>query len=134
MGSKLQKVFPSSSQRKKHDMKIQLNGMETPACEYGCGLIAVTQLKTGRWCCGEGSDDCPEVRRMIKETMKKVGNISSHGGRRAGAGRPKTGQSKQKISVSVDQQTWEKALKKWREKGSRLIDKLLRDYVANARS
>ena len=74
MGSKLQKAFPSSSQRKIHDMKIQLNGMESPACEYGCGLIAVTQLKTGRWCCGEGSDDCPEVRRMIKETMKKVGN------------------------------------------------------------
>jgi len=60
--------------------------------------------------------------------MKKVGNKSNRGGPRPGAGRP-VGQTKAKISVSVDQETLSLALKKWGGKQSPLIEKLLQDYT-----
>ncbi len=60
--------------------------------------------------------------------MKKVGNKSKRGGARTGAGRP-VGQTKAKISVSVDQEILAKALVKWRGKQSPLIEKLLQDYT-----
>lgn len=60
--------------------------------------------------------------------MKKVGNKSARGGARAGAGRP-SGQTKTKISVSVDNEVLAKALRKWKGKSSPLVEKLLRDYT-----
>ncbi len=62
--------------------------------------------------------------------MKKVGNNSktSRGGAREGAGRPK-GQTKKKVSISVDSEIWEKALLKSGAKGSKLVSSLLADYV-----
>lgn len=60
--------------------------------------------------------------------MKKVGNNSNRGGARSGAGRP-VGQTKAKISVSVDQGILSIALKKWGGKKSPLIEKLLQDYT-----
>ncbi len=60
--------------------------------------------------------------------MKKVGNNSKRGGARKNAGRP-AGQTKDKISVSVDRQTLAKAITKWGGKKSPLIEKLLQDYT-----
>ena len=60
--------------------------------------------------------------------MKKVGNISNRGGARKGAGRPE-GQTKEKISVSVDRQILSKALAKWGGKKSPLVEKLLQNYL-----
>jgi len=60
--------------------------------------------------------------------MKKVGKESKRGGARAGAGRPE-GQTKEKISISVDRKTLSVALKKWRGKKSPLFEKLLQDYT-----
>jgi hypothetical protein len=60
--------------------------------------------------------------------MKKVGNKSKRGGLRVGAGRP-VGQTKAKISISVDQENLSVALKKWGGKKSPLIEKLLQDYT-----
>ena len=61
--------------------------------------------------------------------MKKVGNKSNRGGARSGAGRRPTGQTKEKISVSVDRKTLSNALAKWGGKKSPLIEKLLQDYT-----
>jgi hypothetical protein len=60
--------------------------------------------------------------------MKKVGNKSNRGGAREGAGRT-PGQTKEKISVSVDAQVLRKALDKWGGKTSPLVEKLLQDYA-----
>jgi len=60
--------------------------------------------------------------------MKKVGKESKRGGAREGAGRPE-GQTKSKVSVSVDADVLEKALGKWGGKLSPLVEKLLRDYL-----
>jgi hypothetical protein len=60
--------------------------------------------------------------------MKKVGKESKRGGAREGAGRPE-GQTKEKISISVDRKTLSIALKKWGGKKSPLIEKLLQDYT-----
>jgi len=60
--------------------------------------------------------------------MKKVGNKSNRGGAREGAGRPE-GQTKEKISISVNRETLSKALKKWGGKKSPLVEKLLQEYV-----
>lgn len=60
--------------------------------------------------------------------MKKVGKESKKGGARPGAGRPE-GQTKKKVSVSVDEETLESALSKWGGKLSPLVEKLLRSYV-----
>ena len=62
-------------------------------------------------------------------SKKKVGTKSTKGGERPGAGRPASGVTKAKISVSVDKLAWEKALKKWGGKGSRLVEKLVLDYT-----
>lgn len=59
--------------------------------------------------------------------MKKVGKESKKGGARPGAGRPE-GQTKSKVSVSVDSETLETALAKWGGKLSPLVEKLLRSY------
>lgn len=60
--------------------------------------------------------------------MKKVENKSKRGGARPNAGRP-AGQTKDKISISVDSYTLHLALQKWGGKKSPLIEKLLHDYV-----
>jgi hypothetical protein len=60
--------------------------------------------------------------------MKKVGNKSKRGGARQGAGR-RPGQTKDKISISVDAEILSRALKKWGGKKSPLFEKLLRDYL-----
>ena len=60
--------------------------------------------------------------------MKKVGQESKKGGARPGAGRPE-GQTKSKVSVSVDSVTLESALDKWGGKLSPLVEKLLRSYL-----
>ena len=60
--------------------------------------------------------------------MKKVGQESKKGGARPGAGRPE-GQTKSKVSVSVDTDTLEIALNKWGGKLSPLVEKLLRNYI-----
>ena len=61
--------------------------------------------------------------------MKKVGNDSRVGGAREGAGRP-LGQTKTKISVSVDSKTLEGALNCWSGKTSQLVEKLLAQYLS----
>jgi len=60
--------------------------------------------------------------------MKKVGKKSKVGGARPGAGRP-SGQTKEKISVSVDSVVLQRCLEKWGGKTSPLIEKLLREYA-----
>lgn len=62
-------------------------------------------------------------------SKKKVGKESKRGGAREGAGRP-PGQTKEKISVSVDSEVLAKALKKWAGKTSPLVEKLLQDYAS----
>ena len=61
--------------------------------------------------------------------MKKVGKESKRGGHRKGSGRP-PGTTKRKISVSVDQENFDLAIKKWGDKPSKLIDSLIKDYVS----
>ena len=53
---------------------------------------------------------------------------STHGGARAGAGRPK-GVTKLKICVSVDAELWEAAVTRWDGMSSHLVDFLIRQYV-----
>jgi len=53
----------------------------------------------------------------------------THGGRRAGAGLHGCGITKTNISVSVTAKVWETALAIWQEKPSRLVDRLVKDYV-----
>lgn len=60
-------------------------------------------------------------------SKNKVGNKSKRGGAREGAGRP-PGQTKTKISVSVDSEILEKSLEKWGGKKSALIENLLMEY------
>jgi len=62
------------------------------------------------------------------KSKKKVGNKSSVGGAREGAGRPQ-GQTKKKISVSIDSESLEKALNKWEGKTSQLVETLIKDYI-----
>lgn len=65
---------------------------------------------------------------FIESSMKKVGKKSNRGGAREGAGRP-SGQTKRKISVSVDGDILDAALLKWGGKVSPLVEKLLKSYV-----
>lgn len=60
--------------------------------------------------------------------MKKAGKQSKKGGARPGAGRPE-GQTKKKVSVSIDENTLNRAIDKWGDKLSPLVEKLLRSYV-----
>jgi len=63
---------------------------------------------------------------------KKITNKkTAWGGMRNGAGRPKTGETKSKICVSGDQQNWQAAKAKWKDKSSRLVDWLVSRYVAS---
>jgi hypothetical protein len=50
------------------------------------------------------------------------------GGARPGAGRP-PGETKIKICVSVDSETWQSAVNQWKDKGSRLVDRLILAYI-----
>jgi hypothetical protein len=47
-------------------------------CDYGCGRPALTQFKTGAWCCSKRTSACPEnVRKRItarNESMRKIGD------------------------------------------------------------
>lgn len=61
-------------------------------------------------------------------STKKVGKESNRGGARPGAGRPE-GQTRVKISVSVDSKSLESALEHWGGKTSQLVDRLLTEYV-----
>ena len=61
--------------------------------------------------------------------MKKVILKSKRGGVREGAGRP-AGQTKKKISISVDAEILSAALAKWKGKASPLIEKLLQSYLS----
>ena len=60
--------------------------------------------------------------------MKIAGQKSKRGGARAGSGRP-PGQTKKKISISVDEAVLGAALTKWKGKTSALIEKLLQSYL-----
>jgi len=60
--------------------------------------------------------------------MKKVGKESNVGGARPGAGRP-SGQTKSKVSVSIDSDVLRHSLEKWDGKLSPLVEKLLRSYL-----
>jgi hypothetical protein len=64
--------------------------------------------------------------------MKKVGNKSKRGGWREKAGRKKTGQTKEKISVSVDRKVLQTSLAKWQNRASTsgLVETLLREYAS----
>lgn len=57
-------------------------------------------------------------------SMKKVGN-------KLNVGRPKTGQTKKKISVSVDEKVLQNSLAKWHNRASTsgLVEFLLRGYA-----
>jgi len=57
---------------------------------------------------------------------------SKWGGARKRAGHPKTGVTKTKICVSVNEAVWQSALLLWRGKGSPLVENLLSAYVENA--
>jgi hypothetical protein len=63
------------------------------------------------------------------ESLKKVREKSNRGGARVGAGRKPTGLTKEKVSVTVDRETWQYALQKWRGKASRLVEMLIRQYA-----
>lgn len=40
-------------------------------CEYGCGLEAKFQLKSGKWCCSEYYNSCPAIKRKNSEARKQ---------------------------------------------------------------
>lgn len=64
---------------------------------------------------------------MSKKNGKKF--QFTHGGRRVGAGHPKSGVTKEKICISVDKENWNTALTQWKDKPSRLVDWLISGYV-----
>jgi len=61
--------------------------------------------------------------------MEKNKKKSTHGGARLGAGR-KPGRTKTAICVSVNETVLDRALRRWRDKTSRLVEKLLYLYAA----
>jgi hypothetical protein len=67
---------------------------------------------------------------MSKKNINKI--EFKHGGARPGAGHPKTGATKAKICVSVDKRNWNTAVKRWKDKPSRLVDWLVSGYVSAA--
>jgi len=67
---------------------------------------------------------------MSKEKRKKF----SHGGAREGAGHPKTGITKKKICISINQQTWQAAFGSWTGKASHFIEMLVSDHVKRSAS
>ena len=60
--------------------------MEIRKCEYGCGLEAKHQTKSGKWCCSVHYSKCPAVR----ERNSKGGGRSWANGRKL---RPKSGKA-----------------------------------------
>jgi hypothetical protein len=64
-------------------------------------------------------------------SIEKVGNKLI---KKRKVGRPKTGQTKEKISVSVDKKALQTSLKKWRNRASTsgLVEFLLRDYATRS--
>jgi hypothetical protein len=64
--------------------------------------------------------------------MKKVGHKLEDAEQKRGVGRPKTGSTKKKISVSVDQKVLHTSLVKWQNEAttSGLVETLLRAYVS----
>jgi len=68
--------------------------------------------------------------------MKKVRKKSKRGGWRAKAGRKPTGETKAKISVSVDKEILQASLAKWHNRASKsgLVERLLREYAAGSLS
>jgi len=69
---------------------------------------------------------------MSKKKEKKI--EFSHGGSRAGAGHPASGITKEKICISVDKKNWNTAKKRWKDKPSRLVDRLVSSYIASGGS
>jgi len=56
-------------------------------------------------------------------------NKSKWGGWRKGAGRPKNSGEKTKICVSVQEENWNTAVKRWKKRPSWLVDGLISRYV-----
>lgn len=54
---------------------------------------------------------------------------SKWGGWREGAGRPKNSGEKTKICVSVHEENWNTAVKRWKKRPSWLVDVLISRYV-----
>jgi hypothetical protein len=59
----------------------------------------------------------------------KLNKNREWGGRRNGAGRPKNSGTKTKICVSVREDNWNTAVKRWNQKPSWLVDQLVLRYV-----
>lgn len=52
-------------------LKLQDNFVEVDMkCEYGCGLEAKYQIKSGRWCCSKSSNSCPVNRAKNSKGLK----------------------------------------------------------------
>jgi len=51
------------------------------------------------------------------------------GGKRKNAGRKKGERERMKICVSVDAENWQSALSRWNDKGSWLVDWLLKRFL-----
>ena len=47
-------------------------------CEYGCGLEAIHQLKSGKWCCSKSQNSCSALRKKRSKSMmgKNTGPLS----------------------------------------------------------
>ncbi|MGO8699748.1 MAG: hypothetical protein ACLQVY_18765 [Limisphaerales bacterium] len=60
---------------------------------------------------------------------EKVEKRGGRGGARKNAGRPKGSGTKTKICLSVDQDNWYAAVKRWKQKPSWLVDGLISYYV-----
>lgn len=41
-------------------------------CEYGCGLLAINQLKNGKYCCSKHNNSCPENKRKNADGLKNA--------------------------------------------------------------
>ncbi len=59
----------------------------------------------------------------------KNGKKDRRGGIREGAGRPKGSGTKTKICLSVNEDNWHAAIKRWNQKPSWLVDGLISYYV-----
>lgn len=49
--------------------------MEIKLCEYGCGLEAHFQTKSGKWCCSCSPNSCPVIKR--KNSLKRKEQFES---------------------------------------------------------
>jgi len=38
-------------------------------CDYGCGRVATTQLKNGKWCCSRSQNSCPSIRSKNSKAL-----------------------------------------------------------------